>query len=464
MSDEVDYYAVLELPPNADDETIRLAYRRLARRYHPDIAGDESLPLMQTLNQAYRTLSDPERRRAYDASRPAPAPAESFSPPVAEPPTHARSPHPATSSAPRASGTTASAGPLQRIATLDDGAFGAVVAVAMTQSGYLTAVGHIDGTIALWQVTENRPLRRLELGAPGKAGTLSEVRLSADGILLTAWGFALGLRVWHLGDGTLRWSSGMNAPSGLMDAVFLPHPEGFLRLALPDAATALADSDPFRWADSGRRGTAIYTRPLPVSGPINPAWATPLRCPEVVTQRPAQVGQTPWQVRERILSADGRRLLTFSTGRPEHRPRSQILRLWDVEARSHRGAVEPHRAAEIIEPDGRLLFPLAATANLSHVALADFLGHVQVRSLDGRVRLSVKTGDLPLDAFIALTPDASLLAIGHSTQLDLWDPQSGQHRQRWKLGAPLTALAFAPAAPRPVLALGLSQGVTELWG
>src|SRR6185437_6594279 len=70
MADEVDYYAVLGLPPSADDATIRLAYRRLARRYHPDIAGDENLHLMQTLNQAYQTLSDPERRRLYDASRP----------------------------------------------------------------------------------------------------------------------------------------------------------------------------------------------------------------------------------------------------------------------------------------------------------------------------------------------------------------------------------------------------------
>src|SRR6185437_5848981 len=76
MADEVDYYAVLGLPPSADDATIRLAYRRLARRYHPDIAGDENLHLMQAVNQAYQTLSDPERRRLYDASRPPVADAE----------------------------------------------------------------------------------------------------------------------------------------------------------------------------------------------------------------------------------------------------------------------------------------------------------------------------------------------------------------------------------------------------
>src|SRR5690349_25070382 len=116
MADEIDYYAVLGLPPSADDATIRLAYRRLARRYHPDIAGDENLHLMQTLNQAYQTLSDPERRRLYDASRPPPPMAEAeprHTPP--QPPQ--RPPQPSHSSAPaarRPATVAASPGPLRR--------------------------------------------------------------------------------------------------------------------------------------------------------------------------------------------------------------------------------------------------------------------------------------------------------------------------------------------------------------
>lgn len=458
MADEVDYYAVLGLPPGADDATIRLAYRRLARRYHPDIAGDENLHLMQTLNQAYRTLSDPERRRLYDASRP---------PPVAdaEPP-HAtqhppQQPHSPTQTARRPELVTASAGPLRRLAVFDDSQASAVVSVALAQGGAVAAVGHIDGQIALWNSTRDSPVARLALGTPGQAGTLSEVRISADTGLVMAWGFALGLAVWHVADGARRWSSQMNAPSGLMDAVFLPHPAGLLRLALPDAPQALAESDPFYWADRGRGGTAVYTRPLPASGPIHPGWATPLHCYEGGRQK--QPEATPWQVRERALSADGRRLLTFSTGRPAGRPRSQILRLWDIEARSHRGNVEPRRIAEIIEPDGRLLFPLAATPDLAVVALADFLGHMQVRSLDGRIRRSVATGPVPIDAFAALTADAALLALAHGQRLDLWDTRTGHQLQNWRLTAPLTALTFATTA-HPVLALGLPNGLTEMWG
>lgn len=463
MAEEVDYYAVLGLPPHADDTAIRLAYRRLARRYHPDIAGEESLPLMQLLNVAYQTLSDPERRRVYDANRPAP------SPPTTEPPPTTHRPKPPTpppTPATHRTGTgtvSASTGPLRRIAALDDGQLSPIVSVAMAHDGAVVAAGHIDGQIAHWDVAQNHVISRLTLDTAAQAGTLSEVRISADGKFLLAWGFALGLRVWFVADGAVRWSSRMNAPSGLMDAVFLPHPAGLVRLALPDAPQALADDDPFYWADRGRRGTAVYTRPLPVSGPISPAWATPLRCYEVAPlSKSARPSATPWQIRERVLSDDGRRLLTFSTGKPDGRLRSQVLRLWDLEARSRRGGVEPRRIAELSEPDGRLTFPLATTPNCAIVALADFTGHMQIRSLDGRVRHTIATGPMPLDAFAALSPDGALLAVAHGQRLDLWEARTSQRLQSWQLPAPLSALGFAPAA-HPLLAIGLPDGSTELW-
>ncbi len=70
MTNEADYYAILEVKPDADEETLRVAYRRLAWRYHPDIAGPEGLERMREINIAYQTLSDPERRKVYDVGAP----------------------------------------------------------------------------------------------------------------------------------------------------------------------------------------------------------------------------------------------------------------------------------------------------------------------------------------------------------------------------------------------------------
>ncbi|HEY54109.1 MAG TPA: J domain-containing protein [Caldilineae bacterium] len=64
-TDEKDYYLILQVQPSADPDVIQAAYRRLARKYHPDV-GQRNSTRMQELNEAYETLSDPARRAAYD--------------------------------------------------------------------------------------------------------------------------------------------------------------------------------------------------------------------------------------------------------------------------------------------------------------------------------------------------------------------------------------------------------------
>ncbi len=65
--ESIDYYEVLQLSPNADAETIHRVYRMLAQRFHPDNADSGNEEMFKLLSEAYRTLSDPERRAAYDA-------------------------------------------------------------------------------------------------------------------------------------------------------------------------------------------------------------------------------------------------------------------------------------------------------------------------------------------------------------------------------------------------------------
>ena len=69
---ERDLYAVLGVPPEASEDAIRLAYRGLARRYHPDLHPGADDDEFQRLAAAYRILGDRRRRRAYDRERQGP--------------------------------------------------------------------------------------------------------------------------------------------------------------------------------------------------------------------------------------------------------------------------------------------------------------------------------------------------------------------------------------------------------
>jgi hypothetical protein len=70
-----DYYAVLQVHPDADFEVIEAAYRQLMKKHHPDRAGDDprqieaSLTRAKAINAAFGVLRDPEQRRRYDLDR-----------------------------------------------------------------------------------------------------------------------------------------------------------------------------------------------------------------------------------------------------------------------------------------------------------------------------------------------------------------------------------------------------------
>jgi len=63
-----DYYDILNVPRTASADEIKQAYRKLARKYHPDVnAGDRSsAEKFKEINEAYETLSDPQKRKLYD--------------------------------------------------------------------------------------------------------------------------------------------------------------------------------------------------------------------------------------------------------------------------------------------------------------------------------------------------------------------------------------------------------------
>jgi curved DNA-binding protein len=62
-----DYYTALGVDRNSSQDQIKKAYRKLARQYHPDVAKEaEAEDRFKEISEAYQTLSDPEKRKAYD--------------------------------------------------------------------------------------------------------------------------------------------------------------------------------------------------------------------------------------------------------------------------------------------------------------------------------------------------------------------------------------------------------------
>src|SRR5215213_5504109 len=64
----IDYYKVLEIDKNASDADVKKAYRKLARKYHPDLNPNDAnaKKKFQQINEANEVLSDPEKRKKYD--------------------------------------------------------------------------------------------------------------------------------------------------------------------------------------------------------------------------------------------------------------------------------------------------------------------------------------------------------------------------------------------------------------
>lgn len=77
-----DYYKIMGVARDATDAQIKQAYRKLARKYHPDVSKEKNAEArFKDVGEAYEVLKNPEKRAAYDQLGQGPRPGEEFRPP-----------------------------------------------------------------------------------------------------------------------------------------------------------------------------------------------------------------------------------------------------------------------------------------------------------------------------------------------------------------------------------------------
>src|SRR6202161_4649635 len=77
-----DYYKVMGVPRDATETQIKQAYRKLARKYHPDVSKEKDAEArFKEVGEADKVLKSPRKRAAYDQLGQGPAPGQEFRPP-----------------------------------------------------------------------------------------------------------------------------------------------------------------------------------------------------------------------------------------------------------------------------------------------------------------------------------------------------------------------------------------------
>ena len=455
------YYSVLGVYGNADSDTIKRAYRQLARRYHPDLAGPEGATQMKRINRAYDVLSDPQKRLNYDTIlggvidlrksglvRPRPKP-HKFD----------------LSDDIEFSGLSifSTKGPLHAGLVLhtEPGVISALSSI-QTSRGTRIAAGSLDGKGLIWRV-----------GSEGKEATTSfaadptftieslrELRFSSAGGLLAGWG-RLGVHVWDTTDGSLLWSYPLveRAVSAhySLDIVLLETPGGKreVRMALP---LLLEDNRaPRAW---GVRGTDVVGHTIGTPGDV---LSEPIVCKEDAVEK-----RQFWAIRLRALAQDTSTLLSLSCAHvPGEQGEVVVVRRWDLTSRTRFGGKpRPQITASVLaslcsdcDP------PYAVTPDVRNLAFVYAKKMVRLYDTITGTYSELSSGTMGGSAKLALSPDGQWVAVAREDSeinegvIDLWSVSEARIVQKLYHPWQISALHFAPAG----LTVALTDGTIQVW-
>ena len=455
------YYAILGVPIDADDDTLKRAYRQLARRYHPDLAGPESAVQMKRINRAYDVLSDPEKRLNYDTIIGGVIDLRKGG--LTRRRTVERKFNLSDDIEFSGLSIFSTKGPFRTGPALHTG-LGVISALCSveTKNGFCIAAASLDGKGILWLADTARTPTSFASDAALTIESLRELRFSATGNLLAGWG-RVGLHVWDTSSGSLLWSYSLaqRAVSAhySLDVVLndIPGKMQEVWIALP-----LLREDPRAPRSLGVRGTDIVKHVI--GTPANEL-SEPLVCAEDDIEK-----RQFWAIRLRALSQDTKTLLTLSCAHvPGESTEMVIMRSWDLFAPVRKlfaGKAQPQISTSLLAGlCADCAPPYAFTPDTRTLAFVYAGKMIRFYDTLSGTYSEVNSGSMGASSRLAISPDAQLVAVAREDSevnegvIDLWSIAQDQIVQKLYHPWQISALHFT----NEQLIVALTDGTIQVW-
>lgn len=460
MDTPENYYAILGVPLDADAETIKRAYRQLARRYHPDLAGPGGAIEMKRINRAYSVLGDAEKRQHYDTIIGGVIDLRHGSFPRPRPQPHNFNPDEDVFFS--SLNIFSTKGPFRASTTLHS-QLGVITSLSSvhTVHGIQIAAGSLDGKGMLWHIVNGIASTPINFAADPQfpVESLRELRFSLAGALIAGWG-QLGLHIWDAYNGNRLWSYALHdravsAPYSI-DLVLHVAPDGAraIRLALPHLPEEMRA--PRAW---GVRATDVVSHVLGTE---------PHQLNELQLCREEEIEKRQfWAIRLRALSQNAHALVTLSCANvPHEKEQMSVVRRWNLTPHTGKGKNKASIVSSVLV--GRCAHctpPYAVTDDASVVAFVYNGNTIRICDTNTGTYTEIASGTMGGSSRLALSPDAQWAAIAREDSevnegvIDLWSIATGQIIQKFYHPWQVSALHFAGKQ----LAVALTDGTIQLW-